>query len=130
MAWMRLNESGSSNSSDNRRVKAQIRSPLLLDLASWRSMGCVTDLELGGFCELEKDAKSGGASREDDDDDSGWDEGTEYTHGTLEPGQPFFGESVDDLSLSTRTGADGARYQDKNMYGAGGLARLTLQNQE
>ena len=32
--------------------------------------------------------------------------------------------------LSTRTGPDGARYQDPNMYGAGGLATLTLQNQE
>ena len=80
---------------------------------------------------MEKDAKSGGggASREDDDNDGGRDEGTEYTHGTLEPGQPYFGECVDDL-LSTRTGADGARYQDPNMYGAGGLARLMLQNQE
>ena len=36
---------------------------------------------------------------------------------------------MDDLSLSTMTGVDGARYQDPNMYGAGGLATLTLHNQ-
>ena len=95
-------------------------------------MDYVAGLELGEFCELDKDAKTGGggALREDDDDDGGRDEGTEYTHGTLEPGQPHFGECVDDLSLSTMTGADGAKYQDPNMYGAGGLAKLTLQNQE
>ena len=95
-------------------------------------MEYVADLELGEFCEQEKDAKSGGgASREDDNDDGGWDEGMEYTHGTLEPGQPYFGECVDDLSLSTRTGADGARYQDPSMHGAGGCSSLTqtLQNQ-
>ena len=80
---------------------------------------------------MDKDAKTGGgALREDDVDGGGRDEGTEYTHGALEPGQPYFGECADYLSLSTRTGADGARYQDPNMYGAGGLARLTLQHQE
>ena len=102
-------------------MKAQIRSPLLPDLMSRRSVEHVADLELGEFCELGKDAKSGGggASREDDDDDGGRDEGTDYTHGTLEPGQPYFGECVDNL-LFTRAGLDGARYQDPNMYGVGG----------
>ena len=73
--------------------------------------GVCANLKQGEFCELEKDAKSGGggASREDDDDDGGRDEGTEYTHGTPEPGQPYFGECVAYLSLSMRTGADGAR---------------------
>ena len=84
-------------------VKAHIRSLLLPDLTSWCSVEYVTDLELGAFCELDKDAKTGsGALREDDGDDGGRDEGTEYTHGTLEPGQPYFGECMDDLSLSAR----------------------------
>ena len=179
---IRPNDSGSSNSFDKRRVKAQIRSLLLPDVTSRRSVEYVADLELGEFCEryvptmrgsekerieqcarangwseggdyvigqgriwlafevwkmvedrlraLEKDGKSGaGASREDDEDDAGMDEGTEYTHGTLEPGQPYFGESADNLLL-TRNGADGTRYQDPNMYGAGGLPTPTLQNQE
>ena len=111
---VRPNDSGLSNSFDKRRVKAQTRSLLLPALTSRRSVEDVANLELGEFCELEKDAKSGGggggASREDDKDDGGRDEGTEYTHGTLEPGQPYFGECVDDLSLSMRTGVDGARY--------------------
>ena len=67
-------------------MKAQTRSLLLLDLTS-RRMEYIADLELGEFCELQKDAKSGGggALREGDDDNGGRDEGTEYTHGTLEP---------------------------------------------
>ena len=100
---IRPNDSSSSNSFDKRRAKAQIRSLLLPDLTSRRSVEDVAKLELGEFCELEKDAKTGGgASKEDDDDDGGRDEGTEYTHGTLEPGQPYFGECADDPSLSTR----------------------------
>ena len=130
---IRPNDSGSSNSFHKRRVKAPTRSLLLPDLTSRRCVEYIANLELGEFCELEKDAKSGGgggASREDDDDDGGRNEGTVYTHGALEPGQPYFGECVDDFGLSTRTGVDGARYQDPNMYGAGGLATPTLQIQE
>ena len=70
-------------------MNAQIRSLLLPDLTSRGSVDYVADLELGEFCELDKDAKTGGgggALREDDDDDGGRDEGTEYTHGALEPG--------------------------------------------
>ena len=89
---VRPNDSGLSNSFDKRRVKAQTRSLLLPDLMSRRSVEYVADLELGEFCELKKDAKSGGgALGEDDDDDGGRDDGTEYTHGTPEPGQPYFG---------------------------------------
>ena len=66
---MRPNDPGSSNSFDKRRVKAQIGSLLLPELTSRRSAEYVADLELGGFCELEKDAKSDGASRQDDVDD-------------------------------------------------------------
>ena len=67
---MRPNDSGSSNSFHKRRVKAQIRSPLLPDLTSWRSIEYVADLELGEFCEQEKDAKSGGGALREDDNDN------------------------------------------------------------
>ena len=63
-------------------MKAQIRSLLLPDLTCRRSVDYAADLELGGFCELDKDAKTGGggALREDDVDDGGRDEGTEYIY--------------------------------------------------
>ena len=84
IAWMRPNDFGLSNSFDKRRVKAQIRSLLLPDLTSRRSVEYAADLELREFYELEKDVKSGGcASKEDDDDDGGQDEGTEYTRPAL-----------------------------------------------
>ena len=58
-------------------MNAQIRSLLLPELTSRRSVDYVADLELGEFCELDKDAKApgrgGGALREDDDDDGGRD---------------------------------------------------------
>ncbi|KAG7097579.1 hypothetical protein E1B28_004916 [Marasmius oreades] len=51
MSCIRPNDSGSPNSFDKRRVKAQIRSLLLPDLASRRSVEFVTDYELHIFCE-------------------------------------------------------------------------------
>lgn len=51
VSCIRPNDSGSSNSFDKRRVKAQIRSLLLPDLASRRSAEYVADFELSEFCE-------------------------------------------------------------------------------
>ncbi|KAF9266073.1 glycosyltransferase family 2 protein [Marasmius fiardii PR-910] len=51
ISCIRPNDSGSPNSFDKRRVKAQIRSLLLPDLASRRSVEFVVDYELHAFCE-------------------------------------------------------------------------------
>ncbi|KAL0581503.1 hypothetical protein V5O48_000561 [Marasmius crinis-equi] len=51
LSCIRPNDSGSPNSFDKRRVKAQIRSLLLPDLASRRSAEFVADYELHAFCE-------------------------------------------------------------------------------
>ncbi|KAG5652272.1 hypothetical protein H0H81_005583 [Sphagnurus paluster] len=175
LACIRPNDSGSSNSFDKRRVKAQIRALLLPDVAARRSAEYVADYDIDEFCEryvptmrgsgeqrltqcarangwaeggdfargsgrvwlsytawkmvedtvraAEKDAKLG--VHDDDDDGSIMpDDGTEYTHGEnggLAPPAGFYNESADNLLL-TRTGADGARYQDANAeYGVGGM---------
>ncbi|KAG5641699.1 hypothetical protein DXG03_004417 [Asterophora parasitica] len=176
LACIRPNDSGSPNSFDKRRVKAQIRSLLLPDLVARRSAEYVADYEIAAFCERyvptmrgseeeritqcarangwlegadyargsgriwlsyaawktvedtvragEKESKRSRDGDDEDDASVGPEDGTEYTHpenGGLTPGTPFFGESADNLLL-TRTGADGARYQDPNAeYGAGGL---------
>ncbi|TFK33275.1 glycosyltransferase family 2 protein [Crucibulum laeve] len=51
VSCIRPNDSGSPNSFDKRRVKAQIRSLLLPDIASRRSVEYIADYELGEFCE-------------------------------------------------------------------------------
>ncbi|KAL0070282.1 hypothetical protein AAF712_002774 [Marasmius tenuissimus] len=51
LSCIRPNDSGSPNSFDKRRVKAQIRSLLLPDLASRRSVEFVADYDLHSFCE-------------------------------------------------------------------------------
>ncbi|KAF8906646.1 glycosyltransferase family 2 protein [Mucidula mucida] len=51
LSCIRPNDSGSSNSFDKRRVKAQIRSLLLPDMASRRSAEYVADYEVAEFCE-------------------------------------------------------------------------------
>ena len=51
LSCIRPNDSGSSNSFDKRRVKAQIRSLLLPDFASRKSVDYVADYELSAFCE-------------------------------------------------------------------------------
>ncbi|KAF8642787.1 hypothetical protein AX16_009420 [Volvariella volvacea WC 439] len=51
LACIRPNDSGSSNSFDKRRVKAQIRSLLLPDVASRRSVEYVAEYGLNEFCE-------------------------------------------------------------------------------
>ena len=63
-------------------MKVQIAFLLLPDLTPRRSVEYVADLELGEFCELDKDAKTGALS-EDDGDDGDRDEGTEYIHAIL-----------------------------------------------
>ncbi|KIY65055.1 glycosyltransferase family 2 protein [Cylindrobasidium torrendii FP15055 ss-10] len=51
MSCIRPNDSGSSNSFDKRRVKAQIRALLLPDITSRRSVEFVADYPLADFCE-------------------------------------------------------------------------------
>ncbi|KAF4575437.1 hypothetical protein EYR40_004823 [Pleurotus pulmonarius] len=51
VSCIRPNDSGSPNSFDKRRVKSQIRSMLLPDIASRRSMEFVVDYEHSAFCE-------------------------------------------------------------------------------
>ncbi|KAJ3836134.1 chitin synthase [Lentinula raphanica] len=51
LSCIRPNDSGSPNSFDKRRVKAQIRSLLLADLASRRSVEYVVDYDLVQFCD-------------------------------------------------------------------------------
>ncbi|KAK7037679.1 hypothetical protein VNI00_010904 [Paramarasmius palmivorus] len=51
ISCIRPNDSGSPNSFDKRRVKAQIRSLLLPDVASRKSVEFVADYELHAFCE-------------------------------------------------------------------------------
>ncbi|KAG6917556.1 hypothetical protein DXG01_002025 [Tephrocybe rancida] len=51
LACIRPNDSGSPNSFDKRRVKAQIRALLLPDITARRSAEYVADYELAAFCE-------------------------------------------------------------------------------
>jgi chitin synthase len=51
ISCIRPNDSGSPNSFDKRRVKAQIRSLLLPDVTARRSVDYIADFELGEFCE-------------------------------------------------------------------------------
>jgi chitin synthase len=51
ISCIRPNDSGSSNSFDKRRVKAQIRSLLLPDIVSRRSVDYVADFDQEAFCE-------------------------------------------------------------------------------
>ncbi|KAF8076925.1 glycosyltransferase family 2 protein [Lyophyllum atratum] len=51
LACIRPNDSGSPNSFDKRRVKAQIRALLLPDVAARRSAEYVADYEIATFCE-------------------------------------------------------------------------------
>ncbi|KAK7469967.1 hypothetical protein VKT23_001403 [Stygiomarasmius scandens] len=51
MSCIRPNDSGSANSFDKRRVKAQIRSLLLPDIVSRKSMEFIADYELDVFCD-------------------------------------------------------------------------------
>ena len=51
ISCIRPNDSGSSNSFDKRRVKMQIKSLLLSDLASRRSAEYIADFELAEFCD-------------------------------------------------------------------------------
>ena len=51
ISCIRPNNSGSPNSFDKRRVKAQIRSLLLPDLTTWKTTEYVADYELLEFCE-------------------------------------------------------------------------------
>ena len=51
LSCIRPNDSGSPNSFDKRRVKNQIRSLLLPDVASRKSTEYIVDFDLGQFCE-------------------------------------------------------------------------------
>ncbi|KDQ63949.1 glycosyltransferase family 2 protein [Jaapia argillacea MUCL 33604] len=51
VSCIRPNDSGSANSFDKRRVKAQIRSLLLPDITARRKVEFIADLEKEGFCE-------------------------------------------------------------------------------
>src|SRR5258708_21655601 len=50
MSCIRPNDSGSANSFDKRRVKAQIRALLLPEIVARRSTEYVADYELAAFC--------------------------------------------------------------------------------
>jgi len=83
MSCIRPNDSGSANSFDKRRVKAQIRSLLLPDLVARRSTEYIADYELGEFCDRYVPTMRGS------DSDrirqcaaaNGWEEGVEYKVG-------------------------------------------------
>ncbi|KAJ8594536.1 hypothetical protein M405DRAFT_480198, partial [Rhizopogon salebrosus TDB-379] len=51
ISCIRPNDSGSPNSFDKRRVRAQVRSMLIPDIVARRSVEFITDFEQGEFCE-------------------------------------------------------------------------------
>jgi len=51
ISCIRPNDSGSPNSFDKRRVKAQVRSMLIPDVVARRSVEFITDFEVAEFCE-------------------------------------------------------------------------------
>lgn len=83
ISCIRPNDSGSPNSFDKRRVKAQIRSLLLPDIASRKSVEYIADFEQGAFCdryvptmrgsELERITQCARAN--------GWQDGTDFAVG-------------------------------------------------
>ncbi|KAL0950335.1 hypothetical protein HGRIS_010306 [Hohenbuehelia grisea] len=83
ISCIRPNDSGSSNSFDKRRVKAQIRSLLIPDLASRRSVEFVADYELSEFCDRYVPTMQGSVAERITQcaRANGWREGVEFAIG-------------------------------------------------
>ncbi|KAK7436106.1 hypothetical protein VKT23_019308 [Stygiomarasmius scandens] len=79
----RPNDSGSANSFDKRRVKAQIRSLLLPDIVSRKSMEFIADYELDVFCDRYVPRMQGSAQERITQcvRANGWKEGIDYLVG-------------------------------------------------
>ncbi|KAJ3996161.1 chitin synthase [Lentinula boryana] len=83
ISCIRPNDSGSPNSFDKRRVKAQIRSLLLPDLASRRSVEYIVDFDLAQFCDRYVPTMRGSESERITQcaRANGWIEGVDYIVG-------------------------------------------------
>lgn len=83
ISCIRPNDSGSSNSFDKRRVKAQIRSLLLPDLSSRKTSEFVADYAMGEFCERYVPTMRGSESERIAQcaRANGWKEGWDYALG-------------------------------------------------
>lgn len=83
LSCIRPNDSGSSNSFDKRRVKAQIRALLLPDMASRRSVEYVADYEVTDFCDRYVPTMQGSESERITQcaRANGWKEGVDFALG-------------------------------------------------
>ncbi|KAF5358650.1 hypothetical protein D9758_007745 [Tetrapyrgos nigripes] len=83
MSCIRPNDSGSPNSFDKRRVKAQIRSLLLPDITSRKSVEFVTDYDVDEFCDRYVPRMQGSAQERITQcaRANGWKEGLDYVVG-------------------------------------------------
>ncbi|KAF5369698.1 hypothetical protein D9615_010145 [Tricholomella constricta] len=84
LACIRPNDSGSPNSFDKRRVKAQIRALLLPDVAARRSAEYVADYEVEAFCERYVPTMRGSEEQRITQCTraNGWLEGVDYARGS------------------------------------------------